>query len=148
MSALTTQQAAELTGKNRTTIWRACKNGKVSAHRSDEGDFLIEPVELERVYGSLRSPQPADALHEDAEQPDSQPSASTFETSMLQREVALLREQLRSLESDKEDLRGERDRLLKVIEEQSASVRLLTDERAAATAKKPTSWLGRLFASQ
>jgi hypothetical protein len=32
---LTTQQAAELTGKNRTTIWRACKGGKLSAARTD-----------------------------------------------------------------------------------------------------------------
>ena len=56
MTALTTQQAAELTGKNRTTIWRACKAGRLSAARSDDGDFLIEPVELERVYGSLRAP--------------------------------------------------------------------------------------------
>lgn len=144
MSALTTQQAAELTGKNRTTIWRACKNGKISAHRSGEGDFLIEPVELERVYGSLRSPQPTDALHEDAVQPD----VSANETSALHREIELMREHLRSLERDKDDLRTERDRLLGVIEEQSASVKLLTDERAATTSKKPTSWLGRLFASQ
>ncbi len=144
MGALTTQQAAELTGKNRTTIWRACKNGKISAHRSEEGDFLIQPVELERVYGSLRSPQPSDALHEDAEQPD----APINETNALHREVELLREHLRSLERDKDDLRSERDRLLKVIEEQSASVKLLTDERTAATSKKPTSWLGRLFAAQ
>jgi hypothetical protein len=36
------------------------------------------------------------------------------------------------------DLRGERDRLLKVLEEQAASVRLLTDQRQPAPPQPAT----------
>jgi hypothetical protein len=144
MTALTTQQAAELTGKNRTTIWRACKAGRLSAARSEDGDFLIEPVELERVYGSLRAPQPEEPLHGDA----SQLSATHNEANVLRRENELLREQLRTLAEDKEDLRAERDRLLGVLERNTDQIRLLTDqreerERAAARPRSPL--LARLF---
>lgn len=53
---LTTQQAAQATGKSRSTIWRAAKSGKVSAERTATGDFMIDVAELERVFGSLNRP--------------------------------------------------------------------------------------------
>lgn len=134
MPEVTTAQAAELTGKNRTTIWRACKTGRISAVRGAAGDFLIQVAELERAYGTLRAPQPANGLQEVAEQ---QP-ATSFATSILEHEVALLRERVASLERDKDDLRGERDRLLGVLEKQSDHIKLLTDQRAPET--PPSFW--------
>ena len=125
MPALTTQQAAELTGRNRTTIWRACKTGRLSATKSDTGDYLIDPAELERAYGRLHSPQPNGGMHSDALQLD----ATTNETNALQREVELLREQVRTLTADKEDIRTERDRLISVLERNADQLKLLTDER-------------------
>ena len=125
MSEVTTAQAAELTGKNRTTIWRACKTGRISAIRGGAGDFLIQVAELERAYGKLRVQQPIDGLQEVAEQP----SATLFETNGFEHKVALLRERVASLERDKDDFRGERDRLLGVLEKQSDHIKLLTDQR-------------------
>ena len=125
MSEVTTAQAAELTGKNRTTIWRACKTGRISAARGGAGDFLIQVAELERAYGKLRVLQPASGLQEVA----AQPPATSFETNIIGPEVALLRERVASLERDKDDLRGERDRLLGVLEKQSDHIKLLTDQR-------------------
>jgi hypothetical protein len=140
---LTTQQAAELTGKNRTTIWRSCKGGRLSATRTDTGDYLIDLAELERVYGTLRLPQPTSSLQIDALQPDASPN----ETNALQREVELLREQVRMLVADKDDLRAERDRLLGVLERQTDQVKLLTDERQRerqeATAPSLFRWFRR-----
>ena len=63
----------------------------------------------------------------------------------MRQEVQFLREKLTGLERAKEDerqllshqiedLRGERDRLLTVIEEQAGSVRQLTDQRQPAPA--------------
>ena len=141
MPQLTTQQAAELTGKNRTTIWRACKTGKLSATKTDTGDFLIDPAELERVYGTLRMPQPATSLHVDALQPD----APLNETNVLRREVELLREQLRTLAADKDDLRAERDRLLGVLERNAEHMKLLTDQREQAKHSPSLSVWARLF---
>ena len=44
-------------------------------------------------------------------------------------------DQIEDLRHDRDDLRGERDRLLKVIEEQAGSMKLLTDQRAKAEAE-------------
>ena len=43
-------QAAKATGKNRTTIYRAIKNGKISATQNAHGEYDIDPAELHRVY--------------------------------------------------------------------------------------------------
>ena len=125
MPALTTQQSAELTGRNRTTIWRACKTGRLSATKSETGEYLIEVAELERAFGRLHSPQPANGLRLDALHPD----ATSNETSALRREVELLREQVRTLSADKDDLRAERDRLIGVLERNAEHMRQLTDQR-------------------
>ena len=39
-----------MTGRNRSTIYRDIKNGKLSATRSEKGGWEIDPAELERVY--------------------------------------------------------------------------------------------------
>jgi hypothetical protein len=115
MVALSTQQAAAITGRNRSTIWRAIKNGRVSATKTATGDYLIEPVELERTFGPLHRRPDAARPHA----PGRRPPAPAGE-------VAWLRERLAALEADKEDLRQERDRLLRVIEQQTEQVRLLS----------------------
>lgn len=48
---LTTPQAAEFSGKSRSTIWRACRHGRLAARRNKTGDYLIDRSELERVFG-------------------------------------------------------------------------------------------------
>ena len=58
-------QAANAVGKNRTTILRAIKAGKLSAtHDAATGAWTIEPVELHRLYppsGAYASAPAADA---------------------------------------------------------------------------------------
>jgi hypothetical protein len=55
VAIIRTQEAATLTGKSRTTIWRAIKAGRLSASRTDSGDFEIDAAELERVFGVSRT---------------------------------------------------------------------------------------------
>jgi hypothetical protein len=114
---LTTQQAAQATGKSRSTIWRAAKSGKVSAQRTETGDFVIDVAELERAFGTLHHPDTSHAA-------SLQPLETANDTSALRREVDLLREQVDALKADKSDLQTERDRLLTIVEQ-----RLLTDQR-------------------
>src|SRR4051794_18700397 len=87
MPPMSARTAAELTGKDRSTILRAIETGRLSASKNDQGHYLIDPAELERVYGSLRAPvqpaDPADAASHDAY--DAQPPPTN-------REVELLRE--------------------------------------------------------
>lgn len=49
--ALNLTEAARAIGRNRTTVFRAIKTGKVSAIRDEAtGEWLIEPAELFRIY--------------------------------------------------------------------------------------------------
>ena len=42
--------AARGTGPSKSTIHRAIKAGRVSAGRSDTGDYAIDPADLHRVF--------------------------------------------------------------------------------------------------
>lgn len=47
---LSLSQAAKLTGKSKSTINRAIKNGKLSATRHEDGTYSIAASELTRVF--------------------------------------------------------------------------------------------------
>ena len=49
MSKVTTVEAADMAGVSRSTIWRACKSGRLSAERTGK-DFLVDVSELERAF--------------------------------------------------------------------------------------------------
>jgi excisionase family DNA binding protein len=126
---LTTQQAAERLRKSRTAVWRAIKNGRLSAERTDAKDFLIEESELERYASTLVTP------HVAPNQP-AQPSVTTDETKRtkeLEIELATLRERtaqqeerIRKYEAEVADLRADK----KILREQvETTTRLLTDQR-------------------
>src|SRR3954452_2524026 len=125
----TLTQAATATGKARSTILKACKSGKVSYETDAHGEIMIEPAELHRVYSPVSR---------NVEKETVETIRNDNGNSLLQQEIQFLREKLADLErmSDKErrqyteqieDLRNERDRLLKVIEEQAGSMKVLTD---------------------
>lgn len=50
MTRLTLAQAASMTGLSRSTLNRATKNGKLSAHRDEAGAIHIDASELARVF--------------------------------------------------------------------------------------------------
>ncbi|WP_041508303.1 hypothetical protein [Shewanella sp. cp20] len=54
MAKVNLSKAAALVGKNRTTIWRHVKSGKVSIERDRDGNPLVDTSELIRVYGELK----------------------------------------------------------------------------------------------
>ena len=53
---LTLRQAAELTGKSKSTLTRAIKSGRLSASRDGEGMYAIDPAELARAYPFVERP--------------------------------------------------------------------------------------------
>jgi hypothetical protein len=55
MAKLNLSQAAKVTGKNRTTIWRHINSGKLSSERDRDGLPFVDTSELIRVYGELTS---------------------------------------------------------------------------------------------
>src|SRR3954451_9147283 len=59
MTTLSLRGAAELAGVNKSTIFRAIQKGRLSAARTDLGDFAIDPAEILRVY-----PRKSEQRHE------------------------------------------------------------------------------------
>jgi hypothetical protein len=123
-----------MAGVSRSTIWRACKSGRLSAERSGK-DFAIEVSELERVF-PLRPHKTSQPVAEKPTETASSVAVKPDETAL----VAELRRQIERLEADKAkleadkvrmetDMRQERDRMFSLIERQSDQVRLLTDQR-------------------
>jgi len=124
---LTTQQAAERLGKSRTAVWRAIKNGKLSADRTDAKDFLIDAAELERYASTLVAPlvTPNELA---------QPSVTTGETNRtreLEIELATLRERTAQQERRIADLEADREKWRGMAEN---TTKLLTDQRTQAPA--------------
>jgi uncharacterized protein (UPF0276 family) len=56
MAQINLTQAAKLTGKNRTTIWRHIKSGKLSASKDFDDNPVVDTSELMRVYGGFAIP--------------------------------------------------------------------------------------------
>jgi hypothetical protein len=62
--------------------------------------------------------------------------ATAVELGVLRERCSQFEHQLSELRRDRDDARSERDRLLKVIEEQAGSVRLLTDQSRKPAAEQ------------
>lgn len=127
------KQAAEAVGRGKPAILKAIKSGRVSAQKDAFGQWQIEPVELHRVYPAVTGNGSGTTTGEREEIPK--------EVSDVVAEAVALRERLLA---DKDaliaDLRNERDRLLKLVEEQATSVKLLTDERVRQQEPKNRGW--------
>jgi hypothetical protein len=106
---------------SRGTIYRDIRRGRLSAEDNGKGRIVVDLSELERVYVSA----PSHTVHSAQTDTDD----SVHENSVLQREVEFLRERIAEHQVLVDDLRSERDRLLKILEEQAGTVKLLTDER-------------------
>lgn len=96
---LTLTQAAEEVGRTRSTLFKAIKAGRLSATKDAQGHFLIDPVELHRVYVAVNVSQ-----GNQNKQPDT--GSDTQEIEFLRRENELLR---RQADRDREQLQRERE---------------------------------------
>ena len=118
-------EAAELTGKNPSTLTRAVNNGKLSATQAPDGTRMFMVAELERWAGKLKVPgeerTDAPEVHR-TELHDALEEARAAQ-------IDSYRERIRLLEDVLEETRKERDRW----QEQAGQItRLLTDQRAEA----------------
>ena len=59
MGSLSLGEAAEKARTSKVDIWRAIREGRLSAERTDDGGFAIDPAELFRVFETQRPEQPA-----------------------------------------------------------------------------------------
>lgn len=136
-------EAAKATGKNKTTIQRAIKNGKISASKGDSGSYEIEPSELHRVFPPVAAQR--DAQHRQSN--DTQQGKFTSINSdlarvlELEKELAIAHERVNGLEAHKEQMADTINDLRKRLDSSEGRVTaLLTDGRT-----KERSLLSRMF---
>lgn len=105
MPTLSLREAAHQAGTSKSTILRAIQNGRMSAQRTDDGGWAIDPAELLRVYPPQRS----------TEQPvgqDAPPDATDLRicNARLEAEISALKTILETEKRRADELRAERDR--------------------------------------
>jgi excisionase family DNA binding protein len=112
--------AARATGLSKSTVYRAIKAGRISASRTDSGDYAIDPAELHRVF----PPVEGDAARSGsvAMKRNATPAEQgeiALENARLGAEVAasslvttLLRQQLDETRQDRDHWRGQAQRLV------------------------------------
>lgn len=99
---LTLRQAAELTGKSKSTLTRAIKSGRLSASRDGEGIYAIDPAELARAYPFVERP---DAQHDARHGAPRNGETEADDAAILRLRLSLLVD-----EQDRERAAAERER--------------------------------------
>ncbi|MFV1725809.1 hypothetical protein VWY34_01055 [Phaeobacter sp. JH20_02] len=125
-------EAAKATGKNKTTIQRAIKNGKISASKGDSGSYEIEPSELHRVFPPVAAQR--DAQHRQSSDTQQSKSASInsglARVLELEKELAVAHERVNGLEAHKEQMADTINDLRKRLDSSEGRVTaLLADDR-------------------
>jgi hypothetical protein len=98
-------QAAEATGKSKSTILRAINAHRISAAKTDTGDWQIDPSELHRIF------PPAQNRSERAGNGAAERGATAVERheTALEGQIAGLREVAELLRRQLDDVRADRD---------------------------------------
>lgn len=116
------RQAAEISGKSRTTIHRALKSGKVSGIQLPDGTWDIDPSELNRVFPNVTP------VHAHRSTDGHGGTAHETETKVLQTKVALLEQQLEREQDTVSDLRRRldkaEDRLIAITDQTSKPTKM------------------------
>lgn len=109
--ALTIGEAAQQTGKSKSTLSRAIKQGKISASRNDDGSFSIAESELFRVYKRVWSATveavPNATL--DANATRNATPEKDIEIATLRAELHAAREKIDDLKQMADEIREDRD---------------------------------------
>jgi len=113
-----------MTGLSRSTLNRATKSGRLSAHRDEAGAILIDASELARVYG-VTSPEPVQRRAMTSHDEPRDEAVAVLET-----KVAMLTDQLE---------RGDRERttILETVEDLRRRLDR-AEERVLALTAQPT----------
>jgi excisionase family DNA binding protein len=110
---LNLREAAELAGTSKSSVFRAIKSGRLSATRTDTGEFRVDPAEVMRAYPP-RSPLAEALRNASAERSEvgvKHPEmGSEAPRHAPESEVLALRTEVRLLREIADDLRAQRDK--------------------------------------
>lgn len=89
--------AAETAGVQKSTVFRWIKAGKLSATRTDDGQYRIDPAELQRFLDSQAVQRAPQATPEQPETPPTGEGGATATDAELQRQADALRAEVAKL---------------------------------------------------
>ena len=128
--------AAKATGKSKSTIHRAIKDGKISATRDDSGTYHIDAAELHRVFPPVSQ--------DSSTEPDVTQYATHDGTQMMRREIEMLQEErVRERQQLQDTINDLRHRLDEETAERRKANMLLTHKVVEAEPKR--GFWSRLF---
>ncbi|WP_330628033.1 hypothetical protein RPE78_18680 (plasmid) [Thioclava litoralis] len=131
-------EAAIATGKNKTTIQRAIKNGKISAYKGDSGSYEIDPSELHRVFPAVAAASVAKSTQSNYAQHAKSTSTNSDLARILEleKELAVAQERANGLEAQKDQMADTISDLRKRLDSSEGRITaLLADSRP-----KRSSW--------
>ncbi len=123
---LSLADAAKATGKAKSTIFNACKSGKISYSKDVNDQFRIDPAELFRVY-----PPISENMQQNIQNETDQTLQNGKQNSGLTHEVKFLHEKLASVSIERE---RERETLNRHIEDLQRRLDAEGEERRKLTA--------------
>ena len=157
-------QAAKEAGVAKSTISKALSSGKLSYAEKGTAGYKIDPAELFRVFPKTAKPDADEPSANDWKPSQGQPETGVYSAALeiqlagLKHLIAEKERRIADLETDRSQLREDRSRmaqnwqeermrLLKLIEDQTSAVKLLTDQRARQEAEAPRPFWRRVFGS-
>jgi predicted site-specific integrase-resolvase len=103
----TLSQAATATGKNKATVQRAIKSGKISAQKNSSGAYEIDPSELHRIFPATTQIVAQHNISNVTQRPDKHDETMHLKLNLLEAERERERDQL---QATIDDLRARLDR--------------------------------------
>lgn len=128
MALLSISASARASGKDRNTIKRYLKDGRLSSSKDASGNTVIDPAELMRVFGPLVSDGTTNAQGLPASAPD---------TPVFNQVIEALREQLRAAQEREEWLKSQ-------LEQEQARSRELA-QKMLPPGEEKKSFFARVF---
>lgn len=110
----TLSQAATATGKNKATIQRAIKSGKISAAKNSSGAYEIDPSELHRIFPATAQRA---AQHENATMRNAAKHDGNLSENSALRRVAELEKELAVAEERKNGIEGQMHHLSETVDD-------------------------------
>ena len=113
MTGLSLREAAKEAGTSKSTILRAVKAGRLSATRTDDGGYNIEPAELFRVYPPENRATRQNRAKEQAAGHDASADAMAdlqIRNAIMEAELSFLKDVLASERQRSDEIREDRER--------------------------------------
>jgi len=135
-SGISVGQAVKISGKSRSVVFRAIKNGQISATKNNKGHHLIDKSELARWMDAISSEQATEQTSGLTTKPVEQPKNNAVDALVKAKDETISQqaERIAELKEQLEREQGRADRL---------EAHLLTDQRPEQV--KSRGWLKRLL---